>query len=70
MKYSAPKRITYLASEVVKLPAVGQSPPHRSSCLAPLIIGSTLLILGVLQGELSHIFAKGSIVCLECIGIG
>ena len=35
-----------------------------------LATGITLLILGILSGELQLIFQKGTIVCLECIGIG
>jgi len=35
-----------------------------------LAAGITLMVLGILQGELQSIFQKGIIVCLECIGIG
>jgi len=35
-----------------------------------LVIGTALLALGVLLGESDEIHDKGSVVCLECIGIG
>jgi len=41
--------------------------------IIPFIIlaaGITLMVLGILQGELHSIFQKGIVVCLECIGIG
>jgi hypothetical protein len=35
-----------------------------------LTLGTAMITLGVLLGELREISAKGGIVCLECIGIG
>ena len=35
-----------------------------------LIAGIALCVLGILRGELSEIMHKGSVICLECIGIG
>jgi len=32
--------------------------------------GITLMIIGILQGELQAIMRKAVVVCLECIGIG
>jgi len=35
-----------------------------------LLAGLTLMIVGVMRGELQEVFRKAIIVCLECIGIG
>ena len=35
-----------------------------------LVAGLVLMGVGVLRGELIDIFRKGTIICMECIGIG
>ena len=35
-----------------------------------LLIGLGLMGAGILNGELSDIFRKGTVICMECIGIG
>jgi len=35
-----------------------------------LLLGFSLMILGILRGELHEIMQKAIFVCLECIGIG
>jgi len=35
-----------------------------------LLVGVTLMILGIVRGETQEIFRKAIRVCLECIGIG
>lgn len=35
-----------------------------------LIIGGAFVAIGISRGEVVTVFAKASIVCLECIGIG
>ena len=35
-----------------------------------LLAGVTLMIFGILRGELHEIYHRGTIICLECIGIG
>ena len=35
-----------------------------------LIAAAVLIVLGVAAGEALSVYEKGSIVCLECIGIG
>ncbi|MCL2357557.1 MAG: hypothetical protein FWC70_10495 [Defluviitaleaceae bacterium] len=42
----------------------------RAAQILLFAVGIVLIALGVLRGELSEIFAKGSLVCLECIGLG
>ncbi len=38
---------------------------------APLaFIGVLLIVLGVLQNDLTAVFSKAAAICLECIGIG
>ena len=38
--------------------------------LCLLLLGSGLILLGVLLGEPQTVFAKAVRICLECIGIG
>ena len=38
--------------------------------IALLAIGLAMMGAGVLRGELIEIFRKGTIICMECIGIG
>lgn len=38
--------------------------------IGALIIGGTFVAIGISRGEVVTVFAKASIVCLECIGIG
>ena len=35
-----------------------------------LVVGLVLMGAGILRGELLEIFRKGTVVCMECIGIG
>lgn len=35
-----------------------------------LILGITLLVLGIINGDVSRVFLKATKICLECIGIG
>ena len=35
-----------------------------------LIIGIALLICGVMNGQLTEIYRKAVVICIECIGIG
>ena len=35
-----------------------------------LLVGLILMGAGVLRGELTEIFRKGTVICMECIGIG
>ena len=35
-----------------------------------LLAGVTMMILGILRGELQMIYQKAILICLECIGIG
>jgi hypothetical protein len=35
-----------------------------------IILSITAIILGIIRGELSDIFRKATMICLECIGIG
>ncbi|MCL1845523.1 MAG: thioredoxin [Defluviitaleaceae bacterium] len=44
--------------------------PRRAVQIFLLTAGVVLIALGVFRGELAEIFAKGSIVCMECIGLG
>ncbi len=38
--------------------------------IGALIIGGAFVAIGISRGEVVTVFAKASIVCLECIGIG
>ena len=38
--------------------------------IALLIVGLVLMGAGILRGELIEIFRKGTVICMECIGIG
>ena len=38
--------------------------------IALLAVGLVLMGAGVLRGELMEIFRKGTVICMECIGIG
>ncbi len=38
--------------------------------LALLVIGITMVCLGVMRGEADAVLAKAIRLCLECIGIG
>ena len=38
--------------------------------LAVVVLGAALLGLGLLRGELPHLFNRGINLCLACIGIG
>lgn len=42
---------------------------RRAVQIALLALGIILITLGVFRGELGEIFARGSVVCLECIGL-
>jgi len=50
--------------------------PHASKMkyfIAPVVIlltGFTMIVIGIIRGELQMILHKAVIVCLECIGIG
>ncbi len=35
-----------------------------------LVAAAVLIILGIASGEALSVYEQGSIVCLECIGIG
>lgn len=38
--------------------------------MAGVIIGIVCLVIGYNEGQLTEIFRKAVIICLECIGIG
>jgi len=35
-----------------------------------LVLGATLVVLGLLGGEASEILSKATVICMDCIGIG
>jgi len=35
-----------------------------------IVIGIVLMIVGIIQGELTAVMRKAVIICFECIGIG
>ena len=37
---------------------------------AVLLMGITLMAVGILEGDMTAIMRKAAMVCLECIGIG
>ena len=38
--------------------------------IALLVIGVVMMGAGIMRGELMEIFRMGTVVCMECIGIG